>query len=296
MINLDRRILDKVNENELYLLCHIAKYINKRNWCFPARETLRKSTGYGRDKLDRVLKSLCEKGILKKAQRRLKNHKFSTNKYTVTTSYIGVFVSIEGTKEDEPLTENQYTEPLTGFPVTEKPVTENQYTYIKYCKDLLKHCKDILKYCESDREEDQIKFCLEWIKNNPASNLTNHPPEESPQVAAAPPYELDQFIANWDMKFPTAQIRRTWECVPDDQKHIIAEHVPKYMQSNERRFLKEPLNYLKTETWLTPIIDRKKQKENEQSGTSNDKSKPKRKSLNDIKAERRAARGIKLTG
>lgn len=130
MINISETLLAKVNGDELLTLCHIARRVNKSGECFPSLETLRKDTGLGRDSMNRVIQSLCKKGIMEKVQKRVEKGVFSVNTYRITTKHISVFVNIHGTEiTDQPTTENQDTvQPATDLPATAEPTTVNQYT------------------------------------------------------------------------------------------------------------------------------------------------------------------------
>jgi len=163
MININRKLLSSgIKSDEYWVLSHIAKYMNNRNWCFPSRETLQKQTGFGRDKLDKSLKGLVSKNMLKKGQRRaLKTGGFTSNRYTITTSFIGVYVNLLGAGDDLPVTENQDTVPVTENPYTEKPVTVKAYT--KYCEILFKYCKEDFKYCEEDSPQLQFEKVMDSI-------------------------------------------------------------------------------------------------------------------------------------
>lgn len=164
MINVDDRLLDQINEKELYLLMRIAQHILKnpeKKQCFPGKNRLRKLTGYGRDKLNQTIKSLNDKGIIDKEQRKSKKGEFLTNLYTVKTQYIQIYVtqkldltfasSDEDHENVNPYTENQYTDkPYTDYPCTENPctdypATENQYTNVIKNHEGIKNHEDIKK-------------------------------------------------------------------------------------------------------------------------------------------------------
>lgn len=93
MINIDTRLLAKVDQDDLWLLTHIAKRINEQRECWPSNVTLCKETGWGIEKLQRVKKSLVDKKLMKVFPR--KNQAGQTsNQYLVITRFIGVYVSL----------------------------------------------------------------------------------------------------------------------------------------------------------------------------------------------------------
>lgn len=102
MLNIDETLLDKLSANECIVLLRIASRMNKERQCFPNQNTLRKETGLSRSVLIRTLRSLCDKDIIEKEQRRAKKGEkvaFSSNIYTVKThlinKYAGEKVDIE---------------------------------------------------------------------------------------------------------------------------------------------------------------------------------------------------------
>lgn len=97
MINIDTRLLETLNESEFYTICHLAKYLGKEHSCFPSKGRLQKDTGFGRHKLEKAVKGLVEKGLVKKEQRkRSGNNTFQSNIYTFTTEFISVYVNAKG--------------------------------------------------------------------------------------------------------------------------------------------------------------------------------------------------------
>jgi hypothetical protein len=116
MINIHTNLLTKVDENEMWLLIHIAKRLGKKMMCFPSNSTLMKDTGWGIDKLRDTKKSLVEKKLITIHQK-----KGTSNDYKVKTSLIGVFISAEKLSGDG----------KNRIPQSEKPIPisgENQST------------------------------------------------------------------------------------------------------------------------------------------------------------------------
>jgi predicted transcriptional regulator len=78
---LDRQDLN-IYEKTVYIV--IARYVNSENKAFPSYETIAKKGSIARVQAMRVVKSLIEKGLLKKEARRNKNSGGSTsNLYTL---------------------------------------------------------------------------------------------------------------------------------------------------------------------------------------------------------------------
>jgi len=97
MLNVDTRLLDSLNENEFFALCHLAKYLGKDQSCFPSKGRLQRDTGFGRHKLDKAIAGLIEKGHIQKEQRKQgKANTFQTNIYTFTTEFISVYINVKG--------------------------------------------------------------------------------------------------------------------------------------------------------------------------------------------------------
>lgn len=80
MINLDSRLLDKLNGDELAVFCHILKRIGKNNESFPSKNLLRQETGFGRERITSAIKGLKDKKIISTEQKK-KDGKFSHVEY-----------------------------------------------------------------------------------------------------------------------------------------------------------------------------------------------------------------------
>ena len=94
MINLDDRLLNEVNENEMWFLLHIAKRIrNNTNVCFPSIDTICKDTGFGERKTRTIKKSLIKKGLMEAEPRYLNDSRTSDN-YRILTDYIGIMMGL----------------------------------------------------------------------------------------------------------------------------------------------------------------------------------------------------------
>ena len=93
MINIHRDLLPELDHNEMWLLLHIVKRINKQSSCYPSVGLLQEETGFSRAKVFKVIKSLKEKRILSVRGRGNKNGSKASNLYIITTALIGVFIS-----------------------------------------------------------------------------------------------------------------------------------------------------------------------------------------------------------
>lgn len=92
MLNIDDRLLAKVNENEFWLLCHITKRLNKQNNCWPSNDTLLNDCRWNIKTLQAAKKSLIKKGLLEVKSRIHPDGRQGANQYVVNTELIGVFV------------------------------------------------------------------------------------------------------------------------------------------------------------------------------------------------------------
>lgn len=126
MINIDTRILEPefgLNESEMWLLLHIVKRLNADASCFPSNARLLNETGWAMQKLKGVKKALREKGILVVTPRFTRKDRQTSNKYTINTTLMSVFVDtakltkggVEEKREDEihpPINGGKSTSPV----------------------------------------------------------------------------------------------------------------------------------------------------------------------------------------
>lgn len=90
MINIDTRLLGKIDERELWFLIHIVKRIGPNGTCWPSNARLCEDTGWNIDKVQKVKASLMDKGLLKATAR-----PNSSNVYKVMTEYLGVYIAAD---------------------------------------------------------------------------------------------------------------------------------------------------------------------------------------------------------
>ena len=93
MINIDTRLLNQINPDELYLVCHIVNYMNQNKMCFPSNAKLSKDSTFSQSKILRVKNSLVDKKIMTVTRRFRADGSQTSNLYKLQTEYIGVFVS-----------------------------------------------------------------------------------------------------------------------------------------------------------------------------------------------------------
>lgn len=109
MINIDTRLLESVNEKELWLLLVIAKRFDDKMSSFPSNETLMDETGWSKEKLKEVKNSLISKKILVVSDRFDKNGKQTSNLYSVKSKYLSVWI-----KQEIKGVEKQYPTEING--------------------------------------------------------------------------------------------------------------------------------------------------------------------------------------
>lgn len=96
MINVDDRILGEADADELFLLLHIAKHMNKENFAWPSNATLCASTKWEIKKLQRIKARCIEKGFIEVVERYREIGGRTTNGYRVKTDCLTVFMNLKG--------------------------------------------------------------------------------------------------------------------------------------------------------------------------------------------------------
>lgn len=97
MLNIDDRFLTESTQDQFWLMCHIAKFMNEDSTCFPSNKTLCERTGWKISKLNEVKKACIDAGLLK-SETRYHNNRQSTNEYTILTDRIYAVVNMKGRK------------------------------------------------------------------------------------------------------------------------------------------------------------------------------------------------------
>lgn len=122
MINIDTRLLSQIDENEFWLLCHLAKRISvKGKICWPSNKTLCKDTGWHIEKLQNVKKKLIKDGWIEVTTRPDK-----TNLYRINTQKISVYINVEDAEFEEFEHDGKSDIPISVFPtggILENPTT-----------------------------------------------------------------------------------------------------------------------------------------------------------------------------
>jgi hypothetical protein len=88
MIRIDTRLLDlipKIGADAFGILCLLCRKMDAEGKCCPSRKTLQEESGFGRDKLDKAIKSLKENNLISILQGKNPNGGLSTNIYTIHT-------------------------------------------------------------------------------------------------------------------------------------------------------------------------------------------------------------------
>jgi hypothetical protein len=172
MINLHTELLDELKGDELAIFCQIIRHIDNDKKCFPSRARLSKLTGYGREKIKKVIASLIDKKIISTKQSK-EEGKFSKTIYTILTDKAGVYVS----------TKNKELHRATGLRSTETPHTENQplsiIQDISIIQDNNKSDYELKLegYIKGlQKETDYIKgmYALHKLKDKRLGQLVNH--------------------------------------------------------------------------------------------------------------------------
>src|SRR6056297_916387 len=124
MLNIHTKLLDllgegKLTPDEFIILLLISKRVGSNKKAFPSIKLLQKESTFGRDKVQKCISNLVNKGFLEKKQMtqiELKKmgylkkvekagSKFAQNLYTIKTNLIGVYINVK----DEELVDEPYT-------------------------------------------------------------------------------------------------------------------------------------------------------------------------------------------
>lgn len=100
MINLDDRLLDRLDDRQMWLLLHIVKRINKDGVCWPSMEQILKDTKWKDERtVKRVRDDLVGLGVIKVTSRMRQTGGQTSNLYSLETDQIGVFVTAKRLQE-----------------------------------------------------------------------------------------------------------------------------------------------------------------------------------------------------
>jgi hypothetical protein len=160
MINIDDRLLKKIDSNEFWLLCHITKRLNKDRICWPSNRMLCRETGWSMDKLQKYKKQLIDKDILSVIVRKHPEGGQGSNAYKIKCDMIGIFVplsDIEPLQENTPPPENPRGTVKNG-----KPIPGNQVTEVLNTEVL--NISLLLKKSNTDNPQKEVPLFSEDVK------------------------------------------------------------------------------------------------------------------------------------
>jgi len=107
MLNVHDKLLDELNENEYFLVSHIARYMGRNNFAFPSVATLAGRARWGTRKVIRVKKDLIEKNVIETFARYKEDGGRTSDGYMISTDLLSVFINLKG-KGAPPVQNEQY--------------------------------------------------------------------------------------------------------------------------------------------------------------------------------------------
>lgn len=247
MLNVNRKLLTTLDENELYLLMHIAKFIGKNNSAFPSRDRLMKDTGWKKDKYHKILNRLVSKGLIEKKQKPGKNGQFGSNTFKVKTKMIGVYVPASQLEESEPCPVFADTVPCPDLPTAVEPTAEKPDT--KYCKDSLSIVKEE-KYCKGGENPPK--------KSDQIPEGRNLKLQAMAAARAEAPNYYQQFLSAYGVE-DNQPLSIAWSKLEPDEWPKIIQHLPGYIARTSAegepnpqnlRWRKSAMGYLKNYEWI----------------------------------------------
>jgi len=179
MLNIHTKIFEVCDQDEFWLMCHIAKRIGSNMACFPSNKTLCKDTKWGMTKMQAVKKSCVSKGLISMSERKNDNGQTS-NLYKITNSFLSVYVNFEGKElEQDPLSENDTPLSENNYP----PLSENDTPpYQKTTNEVL--ASEVLASESNNKKtdppkpeksaaiftlEESTELAVDWMKQNAAT-------------------------------------------------------------------------------------------------------------------------------
>lgn len=112
----DPAVLDKVNDQQWYLICRIMSHMRGNDFAWPKIETLMKSTGWGEKKLKRIAKECIGMGYMTVSPRYTASGRQTSNAYAVNLDEVAIMISSKqiGSFHSESSTEGRgaKTDPL----------------------------------------------------------------------------------------------------------------------------------------------------------------------------------------
>ena len=162
MLNIDTRLLNLLNGDEIAVFLHILKRVGKNNKSFPSRYTLQKETAYGRRRISDAIKGLTDKKIIEIKQQNQKGN-FGKTIYKIKTDLAGVYISAKNEEIEEKSSDNGTSDRDTGNRTTVNRTTVNRTTETGQVSI------NQFKYY-SDQEINYIKSVCEEKKRTPPQN------------------------------------------------------------------------------------------------------------------------------
>lgn len=247
MINIDDRLLAGVTDSELYLLSHITKRLNKEMYCFPSNTTLMKETGWSKEKLQKVKKSLVEKGYMR-IESNFFNNVQTSNTYVVTTDLIGCFVGTNRLSEKPTPTPGKTTPPHPP----EKPTGDKVLNSIEVLNT-------------SSKEEVSKDTSVE--SDSPTQEEGSTEPQKKGRALAKEKEPLDpcyhEFVRIWieaypDFRFGAVEGRKIKDLIPKLRWHQMAnkksetpeavchlwQYIVNYLKRGQSQYSNKSLKYI----------------------------------------------------
>lgn len=219
MLNLDDRIHEEVDANELYLLLAIAKFM-RGDFSFPSNKTLCNITGWGLNRVQRVKDQLVENGIIEVVERYNEKGGRTSNGYRVLTDSVSIFVSLKGKgAKTLPHTSKQ------GTPIPQNgvcPLPQNDVGPIP--------------------QNGVGKLSINRLSINNTNQYNND------QI------EFDRFWNEYDNKKGKKKCLDKWKRLPKKERELIFAALPAYIESTpNKKYRKHPLTWLNGEHWNDEI-------------------------------------------
>ena len=220
MINVDDRLLTRLDEKEMWLLMHIVKRLGADGTCWPSNETLLADTGWKDIRtLRRVKKQLEDKGMMQQDARFNDKKEQRSNTYKVLTDMIGVYKTANtlqtGGTKNAPATGVQKMHPPGVHEMQGAGVHEMHHEVLS------------IEVLNNEQRDFDTEKEFKWFWETYNYKVGKH--------------ETELFWYSLD--FPTMQ--------------KIREHLPAYMDSKKdtlKRYWKKPANYLKEAIYNDEIV------------------------------------------
>jgi len=214
MINIDSKIINSLNESELYLFAILLNYGKESH---PKNEVLKAKTGWAMNKLQATKKSLVDKGLLKVVSRYIgaEGKRVNSNEYRITTrlasKYNGKKESQKSFINDVCMIQIEVTEnKVLDFEVLENQVSEIRVlgfegdfkvlklSIIESIKELLKREKEkenppsllISEIEDLKKQNELLQLEIEKLKKEKSCEKKESGKHEFPQLNGKPKAEL----------------------------------------------------------------------------------------------------------